>query len=80
MIRIADSVRVEPADRERARRLAAMGFGAFDALHVACAERAGADVLLTTDDRFVNRAARHTAEIRVRVVNPVVWLTEVAPR
>ena len=33
-----------------------LGFQAFDALHIACAERAGAEVLLTTDDRFRKHA------------------------
>lgn len=69
-------ISVEPGDRERARSLAAEGFGAFDALHIACAERAGVDVLLTTDDRLVKRAARQGAAIRVRVANPVVWTAE----
>ena len=47
----------------------------FDALHLASAEYSGADILLTTDKNFINRAARSDAKINV--ANPVVWLSEV---
>jgi hypothetical protein len=40
----------------RALQLEAAGYGGFDALHLACAEAGDVDVLLTTDDKFVNRA------------------------
>jgi predicted nucleic acid-binding protein len=36
------------ADEDRASALEALGFGFVDALHLACAERAKADVFLTT--------------------------------
>ncbi len=39
-----------------------------DALHLACAEKEGCDVLLTCDDRFVRRAGRVGT---VPVVNPL---------
>jgi predicted nucleic acid-binding protein len=35
-----------------------MGFGAFDASHIARAESAGAEVFLTTDDSLRLRALR----------------------
>ena len=59
---------------QRAVDLEALGYGAFDALHLSCAEAGGAEVLLTTDDRFIRRAARGTGSPRVRVLNPVEWL------
>ena len=37
----------------RAELLEKLGYGAYDALHLACAEEAKADCLLTTDDRFI---------------------------
>jgi hypothetical protein len=43
-------VAVGPQERQRGRELQALGFKAFDALHIACAERASVDALLTTDD------------------------------
>src|ERR1700694_5803636 len=52
--------------------------GAFDALHLSSAEFGDANVLLTTDDRFIKRAARGVGSPRVRVVNPVTWVRESA--
>lgn len=68
-----------PADADRMRRgklLEAMGFRGYDSLHIACAEAAGADVLLTTDDAFVRRARRLKNLLGVRVANPLTWLNE----
>lgn len=67
-------------ERQRGRELEAMGFAAFDALHLACAESAGAEVLLTTDDRLRGRADREKARLAVQVENPAKWYSEaVAP-
>ena len=60
----------------RANALEAVGYGAYDALHVASAESAGADALLSTDDRFLKRAARGIGNPRVAVLNPVFWIKE----
>lgn len=60
----------------RARALESMGLHAFDALHLACAEAGGADVLLTTDEQFVAAAARHEDRLHTRACNPLVWLNE----
>jgi predicted nucleic acid-binding protein len=66
---------VEPSEAavRRASVLAAEGFGASDALHLALAEQARADCLLTTDDRVVARAARTHANVLPSVLNPVDW-------
>jgi predicted nucleic acid-binding protein len=61
----------------RAKELQAMGFRTYDALHLACAEQAPVDVFLTTDDRVLRIATRHTAQLRVRIANPLDWLLEV---
>ncbi len=75
MLRSATStVQVGEDEATRAGTLATMGFGAYDALHLACAEAADVDVLLTTDDRFVKTAERMREKLRVRVRNPVFWL------
>jgi predicted nucleic acid-binding protein len=58
----------------RANHLRALGYGAGDALHLALAEDAVADVLLTTDDRFFRRAAKGVGSPRVEVANPLDWL------
>src|SRR5262245_38010633 len=65
-----ESVLVDESQVERARALRALGFRAFDALHLACAESAEVDLFLTTDDRLIRRAARVSDRLLVRVVNP----------
>lgn len=67
---------IEASDHvfHRAVELQSVGYGAFDALHLASAEAGGADVLLTTDDKFVGRASRGDGTPRVAVRNPVSWL------
>lgn len=62
---------------QRGRELESLGFQAFDALHIACAESARAEVLLTTDDRLRNRVARQQNALAVRVENPAKWYPEV---
>lgn len=64
----------------RGQALELLRFGGFDALHVACAEAAGADALLTTDDSLVRRGRRFADRLQVRVVNPLTWLQEVSSR
>lgn len=55
---------------ERAKALAAWNLVAHDALHLAAAEAAGCDYLLTADDKFIRRTARAGDVIRVKVLNP----------
>lgn len=62
----------------RATFLQELGFGSFDAMHLASAVEGGADVFLTTDDDLLRRARRHSRELRIRVQNPVSWYREVA--
>jgi predicted nucleic acid-binding protein len=58
----------------RMYEILAMGGGAMDAFHIACAERAGA-VLLTTDDGLITFFKLHQ-NIQVPIENPVSWLKE----
>jgi predicted nucleic acid-binding protein len=62
---------------ERAAFLQKLGFGAFDALHLASAEQGQAEVFLTTDDNLLRRAGRYSNELRILVRNPVSWYREV---
>ena len=74
----ATSARV-PVDENvvrQARHLHGLGFHAFDALHLACAQTAGADVFLTTDDQLLACAQRNADALRLRVLNPVEWVRE----
>jgi predicted nucleic acid-binding protein len=55
---------------ERARELAAMGFGPLDALHLAFAEKAKARWFVTTDDRLLRRARERRGQMEIEVVGP----------
>jgi hypothetical protein len=61
----------------RTRELMALGFRNFDALHIAWAEFAEADVFVTTDDRLLGLGDRHATLLRVRVVHVVTLAREV---
>jgi predicted nucleic acid-binding protein len=76
MVLVSETVRIDGAIAQRAKQLASIGYGAYDALHLAAAESAAADVLLSTDDRFIKQAARGDGNPRVLVRNPVFWLKE----
>ena len=47
----------------------------FDSLHIAAAEEANADVLLTTDDKLEKMAEK--LDLKTRVVNPLRFAWEV---
>jgi predicted nucleic acid-binding protein len=60
----------------RATELEQLGLKSFDAMHVACAESADADVFLTTDDKLLKTALRERDNLHVTIANPLSWLTE----
>jgi predicted nucleic acid-binding protein len=66
----AVSVTASQAANDRARVLAALGFGPLDALHLAFAEASAARWFVTTDDRLLRAATRHRQQLRVEVVLP----------
>uniref|UniRef100_B8HMT5 PIN domain-containing protein n=1 Tax=Cyanothece sp. (strain PCC 7425 / ATCC 29141) TaxID=395961 RepID=B8HMT5_CYAP4 len=68
---------IDAAIDARAQQLESLGFGLFDAFHVACAEAAVADVFLSTDDRLLKNALRQRDSLKVEVQNPVVWFITV---
>lgn len=47
----------------------------FDSLHIAAAENAKADIMLTTDDKLEKMAEQ--LELKVRVMNPLKFAWEV---
>jgi predicted nucleic acid-binding protein len=78
LIRYADrSVIIEATVVKRASELNEMGFGAYDALHLACAEHCNADIFLTTDDKLLRLARESSSRLKVQVRNPLIWLKEV---
>lgn len=78
LIRYADrSVLIEASVVNRASELKEIGFGAYDALHLACAEHCNADVFLTTDDKLLRLARQSSSQLKINVDNPLIWLKEV---
>jgi hypothetical protein len=53
-----------------------LGFDLYDSFHIACAEYARIDVLLTTDDRLLRKAIKYSKLLQVKLDNPVTWLME----
>lgn len=70
------SVAASRAATDRARALAALGFGPLDALHLAFAEASAARWFVTTDDRLLKVATRYHDQLRVEVVMPDQVLLE----
>jgi len=70
-------VNLDEATDQRSQELENLGFGLFDSFHIACAEMAQADVLLSTDDRLLRNVSRHQAVIMIIADNPVTWLMKV---
>jgi predicted nucleic acid-binding protein len=66
----ATSIRLNARLETRARDFHRRGLQPLDALHLAAAEKAGADFLCTCDDRFLKRAKAMT-DMSVNVVGPV---------
>jgi len=71
-----EHVTITKAVSRRYYELVESGIDSADALHLACAESAGA-VLLTTDDAIIKIIKRHGNQITIEVKNPVEWLMEV---
>lgn len=72
----AEHAALDDRAHRRAAELRAFGLKPGDALHVALAESAGCDVLLTTDDRLIRAARRIAPPVALRVQNPLEWWQE----
>jgi len=73
----SEKITLEANEVARAGELELLGFGTFDALHLACAESGGVEVFLTTDDKLLKWGQRLADELQVRVINPLEWLQEI---
>jgi predicted nucleic acid-binding protein len=76
-VKTAINILVDLEIKERSAVFMGWGIKALDALHLACAERAGAPVFLTTDDALKNIMSYHSDTISIQIVNPAVWYEEV---
>lgn len=61
---------------KRSFELRKSGFKPFDAMHIACAEKGKADVLLSTDDNLIKKAL-HNDTLEIKIENPLKWVMEV---
>ncbi len=60
---------------QRTLELNQLGFSPYDAAHIASAEYGKIDILLTTDDRLLNRSLRYFDIIKIQLANPLYWIT-----
>jgi predicted nucleic acid-binding protein len=67
---IIDEVKKSAQIIVRATELESMGLGPMDARHLAAAEEAGADYLVTVDTDFIKKCARPNITA-VKVINPL---------
>lgn len=74
---LQQAIAVDNNIEKRAIELEKIGFKPFDAMHIACAEKGKADILLTTDDNFIRKALHTKDALKITVTNPVIWLMEV---
>jgi len=73
------NIAAHPRIEKRAHDLEGWNIRHFDALHVAAAEAASCDYLLTTDDKFLRRATRAAGAIHVKVLNPFDYPRSLPP-
>ncbi|GBU21437.1 hypothetical protein R80B4_01328 [Fibrobacteres bacterium R8-0-B4] len=67
---VGGTVEVSAQIMARAQKLESMGLGKMDAAHLAAAEAAEAEYLITTDEKFIRRCARNNLTA-VNVINPI---------
>jgi predicted nucleic acid-binding protein len=74
---VGNIVMLTPAVFKRAEAPQALGYKPADAVHVAAAEEAKAEILLSCDDRYCRTAHRQDKHLRVAIRNPLEWVDEV---
>jgi len=70
------TIQVDVTVVTRGKEIEQLGFGGYDALHIASAEIGHADVFLTVDDGILSKAKRNSGQIEIKIMNPVSWLME----
>ncbi len=66
-------VQASPCVLKYATAMYERGFGKLDSLHLACAQEAGADCFLTTDDGVLKKASRVSA---FAILDPINFVNE----
>jgi predicted nucleic acid-binding protein len=72
---VSDTAVLTAADYARAQSLQVAGVGVVDSQHLAIAEAAGVDYLITTDVKFERVVTKKNLS-KVRVINPLIFLAE----
>lgn len=70
-------IRLDEEIYTTSEKLKKIGFKSYDALHLACAQKAGVDIFLSTDDRLIKKATQTNTVVSVKVANPLAWLQEI---
>ncbi len=73
---IKKQINIDEQIIKRGKELQKAGFKGFDSLHIACAEKGKADILLTTDDKLIKLALRNSGLLSINVDNPLNWVQE----
>ena len=71
----SERIKLSGETEQRAAFLQMQGLKPSDSLHLALAEKSGADVFLTTDDRLIKAVQK--IDLNVNIANPLSWLMEV---
>jgi predicted nucleic acid-binding protein len=58
----------------RAREIEKIGIDTLDALHIASAEKANADIFFTVDDAIVKKYTATKSKFHVQILNPLNWM------
>jgi predicted nucleic acid-binding protein len=62
--------------RKRAKRIEKIGLMGMDALHIACAEQAGAAFFITCDDILVKKCENSREALNVKVIPLLRFIAE----
>jgi len=71
-----EDIQADPELLDHAEALGILGIRNLDALHLACAWRAGADCFLTTDDGILKKAHHFNG---LRILNPIDFILRELP-
>nr|MDO8116889.1 PIN domain-containing protein [Candidatus Sigynarchaeota archaeon] len=58
----------------RARDIEKIGIDKLDALHIASAEKANADILFTVDDDLLKKYTNNRSKFHIQIFNPLSWM------
>lgn len=71
-----ESIDYDEALGKRAREIERLGIMGMDAIHIACAERAEAEIFITCDDLLVRKCEMKKGKIKVKVKTLMKFINE----